>query len=863
MDGDETEKPFETLKREHDLILDQLQAPAFGKVKQEISNLFSTYTTANDSASTAERKIQELTDEHQSLLEQISGKSRALEDVAGQVKALKLRIEESKSKSERIESQQPAQKQEIESLEEKIEDLESQLAQGSGWTPEQTEKKKSLQAATVTFMHSLEAKNTLVAALRRDIAQLEALVNGQIDQETVLREQIQLHNASSADKRDEARAEHGYKLDSEDRLQQFQLSVRQRRDEVVDRQQHLKIQQSEISKGELQLKESKEKMEAYLTDYDALFRKTQKLTESLERQIHANELLVAENQVRREAIVGQESEVSQTAKEISKISKMKDLVKTKITAVDADKAKHEHQKAELTEKINHVNKFDIQTERRAGEVHQKSIDESHREKELLQKKQGSSEKTAAAIFDLSRMQENTKKNLANEITGIAATVRDQRETLKTLKVERDRHEADAESLKQTYLTLAEEIKLQEVQVSDLQHKIVEGGARLKQQQNMYEAVRSDRNLYSKSLIESQEEIAEMKRRFKVMNHRIEQLKEDIQAKDHDLVKEHFEHHKVMKEREQLKNELTKIKKQIVSSEQIVVNQRAEIQKLNQIIQEADEERVRQRKEHDAIISERNILQRQLVKRQEELGDVYEKIKVNWSSLQQGEARYQELLAETDFLKQRIVVLKRDRVAVSRKQEDGGELDSTVQQLEKELLHEKAKVRALSDELGRPINVHRWRVLESSDPQRLELVHKIQSLQRRIIEKTEEVVEKDLFIQEKEKLYIELKNVLGRQPGPEVAEQISVYQTNLKQKVTQMKAMQHELEMYKQQVEEFKDDITQMAAEMVQVKKEWFSQRSRGPVIAQPQLQQPLQQEHLIEKPTQAAVEAASPETQEE
>ena len=47
---------------------------------------------------------------------------------------------------------------------------------------------------------------------------------------------------------------------------------------------------------------------------------------------------------------------------------------------------------------------------------------------------------------------------------------------------------------------------------------------------MYQ-VRSDRNLYSKNLIESQDEIAEMRRKFKIMNHQIEQLKEEIDAKD--------------------------------------------------------------------------------------------------------------------------------------------------------------------------------------------------------------------------------------------------------------------------------------------------------------------------------------------
>ena len=45
-----------------------------------------------------------------------------------------------------------------------------------------------------------------------------------------------------------------------------------------------------------------------------------------------------------------------------------------------------------------------------------------------------------------------------------------------------------------------------------------------------------------------------------------------------------------------------------------------------------------------------------------------------------------------------------------------------------------------------------------------MLQKIQALQKRLISKTEEVVEKDLMIQEKDKLYVELKNILARQPG---------------------------------------------------------------------------------------------------
>ena len=73
-----------------------------------------------------------------------------------------------------------------------------------------------------------------------------------------------------------------------------------------------------------------------------------------------------------------------------------------------------------------------------------------------------------------------------------------------------------------------------------------------------------------------------------------------------------------------------------------------------------------------------------------------------------------------------------------------------------------------------MNLHRWRQLEGSDPETHELLQRIRTLQKRLIKKTEEVVEKDFVIQEKEKLYTELKNILARQPGPEVAEQLSVY-----------------------------------------------------------------------------------------
>jgi chromosome segregation ATPase len=83
----------------------------------------------------------------------------------------------------------------------------------------------------------------------------------------------------------------------------------------------------------------------------------------------------------------------------------------------------------------------------------------------------------------------------------------------------------------------EEVKMKELQIFDLKKKITEAETKLKQQQNLYEAVRSDRNLYSKNLIEAQDEITEMKRKLKIMNHQIEQLKQEISSKESGKIKD--------------------------------------------------------------------------------------------------------------------------------------------------------------------------------------------------------------------------------------------------------------------------------------------------------------------------------------
>merc|ERR1712159_63959 len=341
---------------------------------------------------------------------------------------------------------------------------------------------------------------------------------------------------------------------------------------------------------------------------------------------------------------------------------------------------------------------------------------------------------------------------------------------------------------------------------------------------MGEAVRTDRNVYSKNLIESQDEIAEMRRKFKIMYHQIEQLKEEIKEKDQALIKEHFDHHKVSKLCETVKDQMEKAKKKQQQLAHQVETQGADIKKLESTIHDAETERQNQKREYENVISDRDILGTQLIRRNDELALLYEKIKIQQSTLQKGEIQYKERLEEIRTLRIKIAALKRELHIAKQQVVNIDDLKKEVYQLQRELLQERTKVKALSEELENPMNVHRWRKLEGSDPATYEMIQKVKMLQKRLIAKTEEVVEKDMLIQEKEKLYVQLKNILARQPGPEVAEQLAWYSQNLKENTKQMQQLASELKSYHGQVKDLKDEIERYHKELDTIKQGYFNQK---------------------------------------
>ena len=111
----------------------------------------------------------------------------------------------------------------------------------------------------------------------------------------------------------------------------------------------------------------------------------------------------------------------------------------------------------------------------------------------------------------------------------------------------------------------------------------------------------------------------------------------------------------------MNQDIQKIQRNIDSSEEMIKTQESDIARLKYVISEAESEKQKQRKDYEMVINERDILGTQLIKRNEELALLYEKIKIQKSTLKKGEIYYQEKLNDILNIRKQISELKRQLI----------------------------------------------------------------------------------------------------------------------------------------------------------------------------------------------------------
>ena len=799
--------------------------PAMAKFKEEYEKVFSALVNSNDSEKRLVQKCRDLNAEIVANAAKVQSALKLADEDQGTIDKLKGEVEKAWKMVDASKEKETRAKENVQALKKEVADLSKAAAQGGSGGAKQQEQIKDMMRQRDELAAERDEQVNQIVMLREEVMevteQLRAAEADKLRMENEL--QILRDDAASAKAATDKETKRKEKMERD--MKELKELLEEKTYEIKQKQHSLKEGDEAVKRLEKLLKDQQGATSRAQKDYNGLSDKLAKLQRDLSDAVQNNANLAQSNANAQIELKAKDDEINLAKLEAGRIDKAKDAALGKLRAAEAAKAEVEKNRDDLKRTIADLER-DIDAMRKQGELEKKKQEELMRERDVLTKLKSQAESATQKQADLVRITENNKKTLEQEIAGYRSEASKQAKAIFGLEQEREKFANEASATTAKFLEALEEVKMREMAIVDLQKSIADGNAKLKAQQSMYEAVRTDRNMYSKNLLEAQDEIAEMKRKFKIMNHQIEQLKEEISTKDLALVKEHFDHMKVEKENESLRFELDKAAMNIKEAESSIAAQKLELQRLNRIIDESDAAIGKQEKELAGVVNDRDILGTQLIRRNDELALLYEKIKIQGSILAKGQIQYQDRLNELRVLKIKLGDLKRELGVLKHSVGSIDVLKREVHRLGKELLQERTKTKALTEELENPLNVHRWRKLEGSDPTAYEMIQKIQALQKRLIAKTEEVVEKDLLVREKEKLYKELKAILARQPGPEVAEQVSVYQRQLREKTRQMKAMASELNMYQAQSSEYKYEVDKLTRDLGDVKKKYFDHKRR-------------------------------------
>jgi len=821
---------FEALEKDFQEVLQELIGDkSLEHFRLEYEKLHRALKKSHESEKRLIKKCRELNSEIVSNATKVQTALSLSKEDQMTIQNLKKEIERAWKMVEASHEKEQRAKETIHNLKAEITNLNSLVEQGAGLSVNQENTVNSLITQRDELLKTRDKLETQVSRMTQDNITLTETV--QKHESEKLQGEVEVTNLRDMlnAKRTEAERELRRRQRLEKELSELKQTLEGRQRTLRSIQNGIKEQEEQKGLLEKQLQDQKwiveklnEKEDTIQTEIEKMKRETREEEEKRKKLHEDNVELGRELKAKAEEMKGCQGERDKAQKAFDQLRRKKGL---------EDDERHEIELSRGVLKSDTENLIrEIDQLRKSVDVDSKAVVEIMRERETLYRCVLRTDDRTKKQTDQVKFHDSRSSQLEKDVDRVKQDLQDAIKKVYELDKTREKYGIELSLANSKHMAALEELKNRDNKISELKKNHADVKGKLAQQKQAYEAVRTDRNLFSKNLVESQDEIAEMKRKFKIMFHQIEQLKEEIKEKDQALIKEHCDHRGVQKICETIKDQMEKAKKRQAQLTGQKETQQAEIKKLESRLQEAETDRTGQKRKYEEIISERDILGTQLIRRNDELALLYEKIKIQQRTLQGGEIAYKQRLEESRALAIRTAALKRELIIAGRKTSDVDDLKREVFQLQRELLRERTKVKALSEELENPMNVHRWRKLEGADPAMYETMQKVKTLQKRLISKTEEAVEKDLAIQEKEKLYLEMRNLLQKQPGPEVVEEVAKQQQQLKERTKCMKSMAAELNMYHAQLNDYKDEIERLTKELQDTKRRYFEQRRREQLL---------------------------------
>ncbi|EPY31944.1 flagellar associated protein [Strigomonas culicis] len=457
--------------------------------------------------------------------------------------------------------------------------------------------------------------------------------------------------------------------------------------------------------------------------------------------------------------------------------------------------------------------------RQRADATERQLAAVNRERDMLHQDFMSAEQKTQRNVSWLAEKESQIHHLQHELSAFEEYAQKQRESIYHITKECMRYEEEIKKHAFSCANVMAEVQAREQQIAQAQRTVEDVEAKLKQQQAMLDTVEAERNAYNKHYGQLRHELAEMNKEFQLTLNQIQQLKEELVRRDKSMSTEDGTIETLQRQKKEVEAHISVLKRRAERRKRSAEQFHTEMGKLSEILALATEETARQRRKCRDIMQERDVLYNRTTQRTRELTALYEKIHAQQSLLQRGESAYRERVQHIEQLEYQEAHLSAELARMKEFVSRLPDLRLLINNASRDLQKERVRVSALLDEGQRKVNLHPSHELRWSDPETFELSERVRGLQRELNARRQLLDQREQDIEQREQQYLKAKAAVAKQPGPEVAEQLSAYQASLVKKKGQVAQMQESLRYFREQTDLYRtrhDELRDRLADMAKV-----------------------------------------------
>jgi chromosome segregation ATPase len=769
------------------------------------------------------------------LQNQIAGKKRdiklsslELQKSSEKVEILRKKTHENEFEVQEVLTENQETKFEIKAMMEDNEQFQAMIDKGADWTQDQKDARDEIVKMTEKERLTLDAKKNELLSTRQQINRVESN-NTNIERK---REGIAMDLRAVQDKIDAsndvklAKQAEIYQIEKE--MGELTLQLQETRDQVTYHDQGILQTQAETKKVEQEMNDIQAETDKGSRALKLSGKQVIKLSTELEKQHLKNIEMDNENANRMKDIQQKKIEAKALTDETVKIEKKKQILSTKLAEVEKERMQHEGRRDELKLKLSNTGSVELKMMGKELESQKCQIEGLGREMQMLERRRGLKDKNSILTNDIMASNETTLLNLQNEVGGLYGITKECKNKIEDLHtaLEKERIETQSATMKRD--KAIGKLREQKEMVESLQKELDISELQWKHKQDLCDSAKTECNLEAKSLAENHEEMEIARRELSVIVKQNNSLRLSISHTENNTIAEHYNHYHIDEEKNCLQSNLEDLKREIGNVETKMERNQNELSNLEQRIDDQRKEYDACKNEYSTLTGNRDLLGSLLVQKNSNLDKIQITIKNQRALLHQSELQYSALISSVTGQLKKLKEVLSIKQHISGLEKIKNELEMETRSLEHRVHKEKIKTTALREELGRPMNVHRWRALEHTDPQKYERIMRIQRLQKQIITSTEQISEKDMTIREQERHYLQAKRIADHQPQlREVQEQLELYRSSLSEKTDQMGELELEIIMQKKRVMRLHDEIDGVDLKKVRLEEEWVQQKQEG------------------------------------